>query len=197
MRSEDRRRQLLEAALGVFSRSGYRGTTTAMLAKAAGITEPILYRHFKNKLEMFITLVDEASKEVIELWHSALLGEEDGKTRLRLLLASNPAKHERGEAVYRMIFQAMTEIEGDAEIGKAIRRHVAKLHAFVRRELESLQKNGTVREDEPAEDLAWLLVNVGIGYGLTSPLGLGTQQKVDHERPSIERLIEEILLSDD
>jgi AcrR family transcriptional regulator len=186
----------MEAAIRVFAKKGYRGTTTAMLAKAAGVTEPILYRHFKNKLELFITLIDEASKEVIEMWHEALLGEHDGHKRLRMLLASNPAKHERGESVYRMIFQAMTEIEGDEEISRSIKRHVTKLHAFIRRELESLQKSGAVREDEPAEDLAWLLVNVGIGYGLTSPIGLGGV-KSSGERPSIERLIEELLLVDE
>ena len=58
MRAEDRRRQLLEVAADVFASRGYRGSTTAELAKAAGITEPILYRHFENKLDLFVTLVN-------------------------------------------------------------------------------------------------------------------------------------------
>ena len=72
MRSADRRRQLLEVAADRFARLGYRGTTTADLAKAAGITEPILYRHFDNKLDLFVTLVDEVGREVISGWQRAL-----------------------------------------------------------------------------------------------------------------------------
>ena len=55
MRSEDRRRQLLEVSAELFAQSGYRGTTTAELAKAASVTEPILYRHFNNKLDLFVS----------------------------------------------------------------------------------------------------------------------------------------------
>ena len=62
MRSADRRRQLLQVAADLFARLGYRGTTTKALADAAGITEPILYRHFDDKLDLFVNLV-EASEQ--------------------------------------------------------------------------------------------------------------------------------------
>ena len=55
MRARDRRRQLLEVAADLFARYGYRGTTTARLAEHAGITEPILYRHFDNKQDLFFS----------------------------------------------------------------------------------------------------------------------------------------------
>ena len=40
MKAEDRRRQLLESAARCFAENGYRGTTTAMIANEAGISEP-------------------------------------------------------------------------------------------------------------------------------------------------------------
>src|SRR5262245_12084916 len=148
MRAQQRRRQLLEVAASLFARLGYRGTTTAELAKAAGITEPILYRHFENKLDLFVTLVDEVGREVIASWQHALDGVTDPRKRLGVLLAGNPATHERGRGVYRVIFQAMTEAEGDREIGRAIKSHVSKLHKFLAGELGSLQKAGAIRRDE-------------------------------------------------
>src|SRR5688572_10054383 len=108
MRSADRRRQLLQVAADMFARMGYRGTTTAQLARAAGITEPILYRHFENKLDLFVTLVDEVGREVINDWQNRLDGVKDPGKRLELLLAGNPSTHEKGKGVYRVIFQAMT-----------------------------------------------------------------------------------------
>lgn len=175
MRSEDRRRQLLEVSAELFARGGYRGTTTAELAKAASVTEPILYRHFDNKLDLFITLVDEVGKEVLDAWKEALDGVKDPHERLMALLASNPATHEKGQTAYRVIFQAMTEIGRDPEIAKPLRRHLNKLHVFIREEIINLQKTGAVRDDEPASMLAWMLMNVAIGYGMTMPLGIPGQ----------------------
>jgi len=173
MRSADRRRQLLEVAADRFARLGYRGTTTADLAKAAGITEPILYRHFENKLDLFVTLVDEVGREVINDWQRMLDGVKEPAKRMEILLGGNPSTHEKGKGVYRVIFQAMTEVEADPEIVKALRKHITRLHKFIRDELASLQKAGFVRRDEPPMDIAWLLVNVAVGYGMVSPLGVG------------------------
>jgi AcrR family transcriptional regulator len=191
MRAQQRRRQLLEVAASLFARLGYRGTTTAELAKAAGITEPILYRHFNNKLDLFVTLADEVGREVIQGWEDALKGVSDPAERLQILLAGNPAVHERGKGVYRVIFQAMTETEGDQEIASSIRKHFTKLHRFIADELNDLQKKGTIRKDEPAAGLAWLMVNVAVGYGMTSPLGLGKPSR--GAKTSMERMLTDLL----
>lgn len=194
MRAKDRRRQLLEVAAGLFAVRGFRGTTTAELAKAAGITEPILYRHFDNKLDLFITLIEEVGREVIHGWQTALKGVNDPVKRLRVLLAGNPATHERGRGIYRVIFQAMTEAETAPEIAKPLRKHLATLHSFLKDELAELQKAGAVRKDEPASALAWLLMNVAIGYGMTSPLRVPGQAAATSRR-GMQKLVEELVVA--
>jgi AcrR family transcriptional regulator len=47
-----RRQALIETAQRVFSEGTYRGTTTAEIARAAGVSEPILYRHFASKRDL-------------------------------------------------------------------------------------------------------------------------------------------------
>jgi TetR/AcrR family transcriptional regulator len=54
----DRRRQLLEAALDLFSRKGFEGTTTKEIAAAAGVTEAIIFRHFSNKQALYTAVLD-------------------------------------------------------------------------------------------------------------------------------------------
>ncbi len=193
MRAKDRRRQLLEVAAGLFSVRGFRGTTTAELAKAAGITEPILYRHFENKLDLFITLIEEVGHEVIHSWQTALDGVDDPIKRLRVLLAGNPATHERGRGIYRVIFQAMTEAETAPEIAKPLRKHLSTLHSFLKDELAELQKAGAVRKDEPADAMAWLLMNVAIGYGMTSSLRVPGQAAATSRR-GMQNLVEELVV---
>jgi TetR/AcrR family transcriptional regulator len=54
----DRRRQLLETALDLFSRKGFEGTTTKEVATAAGVTEAIIFRHFPSKQALYTAVLD-------------------------------------------------------------------------------------------------------------------------------------------
>jgi TetR/AcrR family transcriptional regulator len=56
--ASDRRRQLVEAALDLFSRRGFQGATTKEIAAAAGVTEAIIFRHFPNKQALYNAVLD-------------------------------------------------------------------------------------------------------------------------------------------
>ena len=58
--AEDRRQAVLDTACRVFFETSYRGATTAEIAREAGITEPILYRHFGSKRDLYLACLDEA-----------------------------------------------------------------------------------------------------------------------------------------
>jgi AcrR family transcriptional regulator len=63
MTSEERRAAIMKAAISLFSERGFRGTTTRALAEAVGVTEPVLYEHFKSKRELFEAIIEVKSKE--------------------------------------------------------------------------------------------------------------------------------------
>jgi AcrR family transcriptional regulator len=48
MPPEDRRQQLLDAALGVILEQGYSGVSIEAIARSAGVTRPVVYDHFPN-----------------------------------------------------------------------------------------------------------------------------------------------------
>ncbi len=58
-KSERSRRQVLDAALQLFSRQGYRATSVREIAEAAGVSTGNLYHHFPDKESIFNTLLDE------------------------------------------------------------------------------------------------------------------------------------------
>ena len=47
--SDDRRKTIVDAAVPLFARNGFAGTTTRELAAAAGVSEALLFRHFPSK----------------------------------------------------------------------------------------------------------------------------------------------------
>src|SRR5689334_17648135 len=68
LKAPQRREQLMEVATRLFARLGYDATTTAAIAEAAGVTEPILYRHFESKQELFVAIVKEVSERTMRHW---------------------------------------------------------------------------------------------------------------------------------
>jgi AcrR family transcriptional regulator len=56
----ERRQALIEAGLRVFSAGSYSGATTADIAREAGVSEPILYRHFASKRELYLACLEAA-----------------------------------------------------------------------------------------------------------------------------------------
>ena len=62
--SVERRRSILDAAQSLFSEGGFKATTTASIASEVGVTEPILYRHFKGKREIFDSIMSELFQRV-------------------------------------------------------------------------------------------------------------------------------------
>lgn len=61
--AEDRRLQIVRAAIELFSRKGFEGTTTKEIAMASGINEAIIFRHFTTKEELYSAIVDHKMNE--------------------------------------------------------------------------------------------------------------------------------------
>jgi TetR/AcrR family transcriptional regulator len=58
LHAADRQRQLLEVALTIFSRRGFKGATTKEIAAAAGVTEAIIFQHFPSKEALYSAVLD-------------------------------------------------------------------------------------------------------------------------------------------
>lgn len=49
LNSEERKKAIVKSAMPIFAQKGFHGTTTKALAKAAGVSEALLYKHFSSK----------------------------------------------------------------------------------------------------------------------------------------------------
>ena len=123
MKASDRRRQLLEAAIDCFAEYGYGGTTTARLAKAARVSEPVLYRHFASKHDLFVALLDQVGREVLREWRRAISPLSSPVDQLRVLIRLNPATTDpRTRQLYQVIFSAQVE-RREPTIQVALKKH--------------------------------------------------------------------------
>jgi AcrR family transcriptional regulator len=164
----ERRQAVLDTACRVFSQSSYRGATTAEIAREAGITEPILYRHFGSKRDLYLACLDEAWRSFREIAEHALA--EDPVGCLGAIADAYMAKKSRIRLVDLWI-QALNEASGDAVIAKAVRRQIREVHAFFAGVIGHGQQHGAVNPDRDPVAEAWIFIAGGLLATIDHRLG--------------------------
>jgi AcrR family transcriptional regulator len=69
---ERRRPQILDVAFELFVQSGYRATSMDAIARAAGVTKPVVYACFPSKAELFGELLDREERRMLTQFGVAL-----------------------------------------------------------------------------------------------------------------------------
>lgn len=187
----ERREQLLDCAATLFAQQGYARATTAQLARSAGVTEPIIYRHFKSKRDLFVALIERTGRRTLEQWGRDLKGSTDPADRLRRLIGDNPMVSPEGRDAYRVFLQAISEVD-DAKIQASIARHIGSVHEFLTAELLRAQEAHKVTTKYSPQMLAWLMINIGMGYGVLSAMqipGHGQDESGVHVQDVLARVL--------
>ena len=166
----ERRQALVEAALRVFAAGSYAGATTAELARAAGVSEPILYRHFASKRELYFACLDEAWARLREITEreAAALDEGAGLGAFgRLVAQTKPLR----VSMANLWMQAVTEAGEDEEIGRFVRAHMRGVHDYHAALLRRAQAAGSVPADRDPDAEAWIFLAGSLLLSLGDRLG--------------------------
>ena len=180
--ADARRQAVLETACRVFSRSSYRGATTADIAGEAGISEPILYRHFGSKRDLYLACLDHAWQTFREEAEETIASDPVGC--LGVIHDRYMAKGKRLRVIDLWI-QALTVAPEDKVIAAALRTQVREVHGFFADLIRAGQERGVVVADRDPVAEAWIFVAGGLLATLDGRLGglLGDDlQRVRHER---------------
>jgi AcrR family transcriptional regulator len=76
--ADERREEILTVAMDHFSEGGYHGTSTEVIAREAGISQPYLFRLFRTKKELFLACTDRACDKVLAAFQNASAAAEPG-----------------------------------------------------------------------------------------------------------------------
>jgi AcrR family transcriptional regulator len=128
---EERREEILDAALGVFAEHGLHGASTEEIARRAGISQPYVFRLFGTTKELYLAVVARCFRQTLELMQRAA----EGKRGTDALHAIGDAYGEllASDRVYlRAQMQAYAASE-DPEIAAVVRNGYGDLVAYVER----------------------------------------------------------------
>jgi AcrR family transcriptional regulator len=128
--AEERRDEILEAALIEFAQRGLHGASTEEIAKRAGISQPYVFRLFGSKKDLFKATVARCLRETLELFQRAA----EGKRGLEALEAMGDAYQELlvDRTRLRAQMQAYAACD-DPDICEVVRNGYGDIVAYVER----------------------------------------------------------------
>ena len=158
----ERREALIETAIKVFSDGSYRGTTTSEIARAAGISEPILYRHFASKRELYLAALDHVWGDMRASWERALESTENVREALETMGRGHVTVRDCKFQMAELWVQALGEAAEDPELRKHLRRHMREVHDFLADVIRRGQAEGVLHADRNADAEAWAFLAGGV-----------------------------------
>ena len=169
--AKERKAAVLDCACGIFSGGSYRGTTTAEIARRAGVTEPILYRHFPSKRDLYLAVLEESWSRLRLLWESAIEAEPDPRYWLGAMGHAYLEARDSTVHCADLWIQALTEASDDPEIRKYLRRHMREVHDFAADVIRRSQAAGGIVKDRDPSAEAWIFISIGLLSTLGRRLG--------------------------
>jgi AcrR family transcriptional regulator len=180
----ERRQALIDTAIRVFSDGSYRGTTTAEIARAAGISEPILYRHFASKRDLYLAALDHVWGKMHAQWEAALADSANVREAFEAIGRSHVSVHDCKFQMAELWVQALGEAAEDPELRKHLRRHMREVHDFMAAVIRRGQEEGVLNAARNADAEAWTFLAGGVLGMVGRRIGLLNEDEVTAIRAS-------------
>ena len=129
--AEERRGEILEAALVEFAAHGLDGGSTEAIAKAVGISQPYIFRLFGTKKELFIATIDMCMRRTLEMFRAAASGAR-GEDALRAIGEAYMDRLATDPTYLHSQMQAYAACD-DPEIREVVRKGYGDLVEYVER----------------------------------------------------------------
>ena len=188
LRKADRKKQLVAHAKQLFVQLGYQHTTTEKIAQAAGVTEPVLYRHFESKKALFLEVLGDIRQATLHRWHEGAAKVADPLERLRVVIDLYLGSTREHALEFRIMHRTLVETD-DAEIAASLAAFYKESEKFLAQVIRDGQKSGQFRDDLDPRVGAWELIRTALAYTLTLPLKIPIYQEADYVPKAIDCML--------
>ena len=157
--AEDTKKNILQAAQSVFTGHGYAQASMRMIAKVAGISVGGIYLYFRNKEELYLTLMQEMMQKLDDLTAVALCKVEDPAEAIAAFISISIEFARKNREM--LILQGRElgfsfGIDRKREFLRERRKLIAEI-------IRKGMKTGVFRECD-ADEAAWIIFNMLRGF---------------------------------
>jgi TetR/AcrR family transcriptional regulator len=165
-----RRQQILDAAITVFARAGFRDASTAAIAGELRVSEATVFRHFKTKRAMYIAALDRSTAVLMEHWRDIATRIPSPLGALFAIGGWYAVALQEDSRHLRLRFRSCTETH-DREVADRVRENFRIVFRFVLRLFEAARRSGEIEADTDVRAHAWLFTAVGTLLDVTQIIG--------------------------
>lgn len=164
--SDERKRQIAEAALRILASRGTHRLTAMEIGQAIGVSDAAVFRHFRTKDAIVAAAIDRFE----ELLRGDIVHEgADPVARLGAFFVRRIHKAREHPEILRLAFDdRLAEIAGPEGLAR-VRQVIGGSIAFVRGCIEEAQKKRLVAADVPPDVLVWTVVGCLRGAASATP----------------------------
>jgi AcrR family transcriptional regulator len=172
--ADERRQQVLDAAIRAFARKGYAGASTQAIAASIGVGEPTLYRYFASKRELFLAAYDRCSTELLERWR-ALAAESASPLEAIGKIGDWYVQQLRARPDDLLLRYHSLSHADDEEIGARVRANYRETLAFLEELYAQARARGEIAASADPRAQAWMLLALGAVLDQAQLLDLGDE----------------------
>jgi len=179
-----RRQEILEAATRLFARQGYHGTAMSEIAKEAEFSTGSLYNFFKNKEELYFSLLQEKIEVLEQEAYGVLEEDKSVEEKLRNYVDKMLTFFEAERDFFRIYVEQRTQFEMSAK-GEFAERMFEKMQKYLGKMMLTMEqgvREGLFKPVNPAElamvfvglinNILTVYINTNISSGLREKGGL-------------------------
>src|SRR5579863_7370802 len=160
--------RILDAAVQLFSRQGFAGSSTHEIARLAGVSEVTVFRHFPRKKDLFWAATESRLRRLrisLEL-RNRLKSDESPRTALPGIVELLVEIVYHHPETVRLLYLSLFELDHGAE--RILRKHLIPLFQPLREYLCRCASKGVIRDLEPGVAALGLAALVAAHHGLHS-----------------------------
>lgn len=152
-----RQREIIEAALDIIAGQGIQRMTVKNLARAVGVSEPALYRHFKSKFNILLSILVQYRLDLVELFEKGAQSPRSPMDAVSSLYREMFQGFVRRPSLSLVIFSEDL-FRYDRRLSQEVSATIEMTHDRVYGMLREGARRGEVRSDIPAKQLAWMVM---------------------------------------
>ncbi|MFC3053617.1 TetR/AcrR family transcriptional regulator [Kordiimonas pumila] len=160
---QERRQQILDAAIMCFTERGYEAATMKQISEQAGLSIGALYTHFKNKRELIIELLEWANEHRGNIQINSL---EELKAFFHA--GADELSGEKNPGLHHLNIHILQSCFTDKEIRAALAKSTESSQRLMEHTLTKLKEKGEIRADYDIQASALLLAHIGTSATLHS-----------------------------
>jgi len=167
---KERKAAILNAAIPLFAKQGFKGTTIKEISKAANVSEALLYKHFKNKHDLYIELRKFAYSNVDSIATSIIIELTPSTSNLVTIIyalvyiiVGTIKKQKENDLINRLITFSLLE---NGEFAKIFYENkMGKWIPHIAKHIEAAKNSGDLNDDDtiPPNKIQFVH-NLAVGY---------------------------------